>query len=384
MNFRNISAWSIRNPVPPIVFFVLLLLAGIVSFIRMDVNDNPDIVFPAVRVVVAQPGAAPTELETQVTQRVEAAVRSINGVDELSSYVSEGSSITNVQFDIGTPIDRAVSDVNQAIAQIRGDLPDGILEPQVARIDIAGGPITYFAVETSDMTLEQLSWFVDNTVAKELLGIDGMAQVRRSGGVDREIRVILDPARMQSYGITASQVNAQLRQTNLNAAGGRTEIAGSEQAVRVLGNAGSAFQLGEQRLSLGNGRTIRLTDVATVTDAYAEQRNLAKMRGKQVLSFAIEKAKGASDVSVHDAAMEKLAEIKKNNPKVDFKILFTRTVYTKEQYSSAMLAMIEGAVLAVIVVFLFLRDWRATIVSATALPLSVIPAFAVMTSSVGS
>ncbi|MDX2210812.1 MAG: efflux RND transporter permease subunit, partial [Sphingopyxis sp.] len=254
MNFRNISAWSIRNPVPPIVFFVLLLLAGIVSFNRMDVNDNPEIEFPAVQVIVSQPGAAPSELETQVTQRVEAAVRSVSGVDELSSYVGEGNSRTFIQFDIGTPIDRAFNDVNQAISQIRGDLPDGILEPQVIRVDIAGGPITYFAVETSDMTLEQLSWFVDNTVAKELLGIEGMAQVRRSGGVDREIRVILDPARMQSYGITASQVNAQLRQTNLNAAGGRTEIAGSEQAVRVLGNAGSAYQLGEQRLSLGNGR----------------------------------------------------------------------------------------------------------------------------------
>jgi multidrug efflux pump subunit AcrB len=375
MNFRNISAWSIRNPVPPIVFFVLLLLAGIVSFNRMDVNDNPEIEFPAVQVIVAQPGAAPSELETQVTQRVEAAVRSVSGVDELSSYVSEGASRTFIQFDIGTPIDRAFNDVNQAMSQIRGDLPDGILEPQVVRVDIAGGPITYFAVETTDMSLEQLSWFVDNTVAKELLGIEGMAQVRRSGGVDREIRVILDPARMQSYGITASQVNGQLRQTNLNAAGGRTEIAGSEQAVRVLGNAGSAYQLGETRLSLGNGRTIRLTDVATVTDSFAEQRNLAKMRGKQVLSFSIEKAKGASDVSVHDAAMEKLAEIKKNNPKVEFKILFTRTVYTKEQYSSAMLAMIEGAVLAVIVVFLFLRDWRATLISAIAIPLSAIPTF---------
>ena len=375
MALRNISAWSIRNPVPPIVFFVLLLLAGVVSFNRMDVNDNPDIVFPAVQVIVAQPGAAPSELETQVTQRVEAAVRAVNGVDELSSYVSEGTSRTFIQFDIGTPIDRAFNDVNQAMSQIRGDLPDGILEPQVVRVDIAGGPITYFAVEATDMSLEQLSWFVDNTVAKELLSIDGMAQVRRSGGVDREIRVILDPARMQSYGITASQVNAQLRQTNLNAAGGRTEIAGSEQAVRVLGNAGSAYQLGETRLSLGNGRTIRLTDVATVTDSYAEQRSLAKMRGKQVLSFSIEKAKGASDVTVHDETMKVLEEIKKNNPKVEFKILFTRTVYTKEQYSSSMLALIEGAVLAIIVVFLFLRDWRATLISAIAIPLSAIPTF---------
>jgi multidrug efflux pump subunit AcrB len=375
MSFRNISAWCIRNPVPPIVLFALLLLAGIVSFNRMDVNDNPDIEFPAVQVIVAQPGAAPSELETQVTQRVEAAVRSVSGVDELSSYVSEGSSRTFIQFAIGTPIDRAYNDVNQAISQIRSNLPDGILEPQVVRVDIAGGPITYFSVEATDMTLEQLSWFVDNTVAKELLSVPGMSQVRRSGGVDREIRVILDPARMQSYGLTASQVNQQLRQVNLNAAGGRTEIAGSEQAVRVLGNAQNAFQLGETRISIGNGRTIQLSDVAKVTDGYAEQRNLAKINGRQVLSFSIEKAKGSSDVSVHDEAMKKLAEIEKNNPKVKFKILFTRTEYTKEQYRSSMAAMIEGAVLAVVVVFLFLRDWRATMISAMAIPLSAIPTF---------
>lgn len=375
MSFRNISAWCIRNPVPPVVMFVLLLLAGVVSFNRMDVNDNPDVEFPAVQVIVAQPGAAPSELETQVTQRVEAAVRGVSGVDEMSSYVGEGNSRTMVQFAIGTPIDRAYNDVNQAVSQIRSDLPDGILEPQVVRVDIAGGPITYFAVEASDMTLEQLSWFVDNSVAKELLSIPGMSQVRRSGGVDREIRVILDPARMQSYGLTASQVNQQLRQTNVNAAGGRTEIAGSEQAVRVLGNAANAFQLGDTRLSIGNGRTVRLSDVAKVTDGYAEQRNLAKIKGRQVLSFSIEKAKGASDVTIHDETMKKLAEIKKNNPKVDFKILFTRTEYTKEQYRSSMAAMIEGAILAVVVVFLFLRDWRATLISALAIPLSAIPTF---------
>ena len=375
MSFRNISAWCIRNPVPPIVLFVLLMLAGIVSFNRMDVNDNPDVEFPAVQVIVSQPGAAPTELETQVTQRVEAAIRGVSGVDEMSSYVSEGSSRTFVQFAIGTPIDRAYNDVNQSIQQIRSDLPDGILEPQVVRVDIAGGPITYFAVEATDMTLEQLSWFVDNTVAKDLLSIPGMSQVSRSGGVDREIRVILDPARMQSYGLTASQVNQQLRQVNVNAAGGRTEIAGSEQAVRVLGNAGSAFQLGETRISIGGGRTIRLADVASVSDSYAEQRNLAKIKGRQVLSFSIEKAKGASDVTVHDETMKKLELIKKANPKVDFKILFTRTEYTKEQYRSSMLAMIEGAVLAVVVVFLFLRDWRATLISALAIPLSAIPTF---------
>jgi len=375
MSFRNISAWCIRNPVPPIVLFILLLLAGLVSFNRMDVNDNPDVEFPAVQVVVVQPGAAPTELETQVTQRVEAAIRGVSGVDEMSSYVGEGNSSTFVQFAIGTPIDRAYNDVNQAVSQIRSELPDGILEPQVVRVDISAGPITYFSVEAADMTLEQLSWFVDNTVAKELLAIPGMAKVSRSGGVDREIRVILDPARMQSYGLTASQVNQELRQVNLNAAGGRTEIAGAEQAVRVLGNAASAYELGQTRIAIGGGRTIRLSDVAKVSDGYAEQRNLAKIGGRQVLSFSIERAKGASDVTVHDEAMKKLEEIQKNNPKVDFKILFTRTEYIKEQYRSSMAAMIEGAVLAVVVVFLFLRDWRATLISAMAIPLSAIPTF---------
>ena len=369
------SAWSIRNPVPPIVVFVLLSLAGLLSFIRMDVNDSPDITFPAVVVSVTQPGAAPTELETQVTQRVEAAVRSVNGVDEMSSYVSEGSSRTFVQFTIGTPVDRAYNDINQAISQIRGELPDGILEPRISRRDITGNVVTYFSAETTDMSLEQLSWFVDNKIAKELLSIEGMSQVRRQGGVDREIRVILDPARMQSYGITASQVNQQLRQVNMNAAGGRTEIGGSEQAVRVLGNADSAYQLGETRIAISGGRTIRLLDVATVSDGFAEQRSISRMRGKQVLSFAIERAKGASDVVVHDAAVKKLEKIMEENPKVNFQVLYTSTNYTKSQYSSAMLAMIEGAILAVFVVFLFLRDWRATVISAIAIPLSAIPTF---------
>ncbi|QMW23299.1 efflux RND transporter permease subunit [Sandaracinobacteroides saxicola] len=373
---RNISAWSIKNPVAPLVAFAMLTLAGLVSFFTMDINNNPDIDFPAAQVVVVQPGAAPTELETQVTQRVEAALRSINGVDEISSYVSEGNSRTFVQFAIGTPVDRGVNDVRDAIANIRSDLPQGILQPQVTRVDAAsGGPIAYISAEAVDMTLEELSWYVDNTVAKKLLSVSGMAAVRRDGGVNREIRVILDPARMQAYGITAAQVNGQLRQVNLNAARGRTEIAGSEQAVRVLGNARNADDLAATQISLGNGRTIYLRDIATVRDLYAEQRSISKMDGRQVLSFSLEKSKGSSDVAVYDAAQKVLAELQKDNPKVRFKQLFTTVDYTKEQYDSALMAMIEGAVLAVIVVFLFLRDWRATVISALAIPLSAIPTF---------
>ncbi len=372
---RNISSWSIKNPIPPIVLFVMLTLAGIVSFRSMNINDNPDIDFPAAQITVVQPGAAPTEMESQVTQRIEAAVRGVNGVDEITSRVTEGQSNTSVQFAIGTPVDRAVNDVRDAVANIRSDLPQGILQPQVQRMDISGGPIAYVSVQAVDMTLEQLSWFVDNTVAKRLLAIPGMAQVRRSGGVNREIRVVLDPGRMQAFGLTATQVNSQLRRVNVNASGGRAEIAGSEQSVRVLGNASDALGLGETQISVGGGRTIRLSDIADVRDSYAEQRSLTKMNGRQALSFSIAKSKGASDVTVYDEALVEIEKLKKENPAVTFTLLYTSVDYTKQQYHSAIAAMVEGAFLAVVVVFIFLRDWRATLISAIAIPLSAIPTF---------
>lgn len=376
MNFRTVSTWAIKNPTPPIVLFIGLMLAGVISFFTLDINNSPDIDFPAVSVVVVQPGAAPPELETQVTQRVEAAVRNISGVNTLSSFVNEGNSRTFVEFNIGTPVDRAVNDVRNAVAQIRGDLPDGILEPQIVREEVNGGGfIAFVAVESIDMTLEELSWFVDNSVARRLLGIPGMAAISRGGGVSREIRVILDPQRLQSLGITASQVNTQLRATNINAAGGRAEVAGSEQSVRVLGNAETAYELGQTDISLGGGRTVKLADIAEVRDLYGEQRSMSKMNNRQVLSFGVERAKGASDVTVFDAMEVELENIAEQYPGVEFTLLFTTVEYTRQDYEAAMTALVEGAVLAVIVVFFFLRDWRATLISAIAIPLSAIPTF---------
>ncbi len=375
MNFRNISSWCIRNPVFPIVLFVGLTLAGLIAFYRMQVNNAPDIDFPAAIVSISQPGAAPKELETQVTQRVETAIRGVNGVDEINSSVSEGNSFTFVNFTVGTPTDRAVNDVRNAVAQIRGNLPEGILEPQITRVDAEGEPISVVGAQTSDMTLEQLSWYVDNTVAKRLLGVPGVAAVSRNGGVDRTIRVILDPASLQAQGITAAQVNQQLRQSNLNAAGGRAEIAGSEQSVRVVGNAQDAYQLSQTQIALPGGRFVRLADLGEVRDSSSEQRSIAKMNGQQVVTFQIQRAKGSSEVSVYDDAWKEIKKLEKENPKVHFSEIFNTVDYTKGQYRSAMEGLIEGAVLAVFVVLLFLRDIRATAISALAIPMSAIPAF---------
>lgn len=375
MNFRNISAWSIRNPVIPLVFFIAITIAGIISFSRMDVVNNPDIEFPAVNVSISQPGAAPTEIENQITQRVESAVRSINGVKTINSSAREGNSNTFIEFEIGTDPNDAVSEVKNAVDTIRGSLPDGILEPRVSKEEIAGGFLGIYAVEADDMTIEQLSWFIDDSVAKRLQSIDGMAEAGRFGGVNREIEVLLDPAKMQALGVTASQINQLLRLDNLDAAGGMAEVGGTRQSVRVLGNTESAFELSQKQIRLGNGRIVKLADVATVRDGFSERTSISMVRDKEVVNFFMSRAKGASDVTVFDEALEMIDAIEAENPGVTFIPLFNTVKYTEEQYSSSMAAMVEGAILAVVVVFFFLRDWRATIISAIAIPLSAIPTF---------
>jgi multidrug efflux pump subunit AcrB len=379
MNFRNLSAWSIRNPVVPIVLFIGLALAGVVAFMGMKVQNEPDIEFPLVIVTISEPGAAPTEIENQITQRVESSIRSIAGVDSISSTAQEGSNQTLVFFKIGTDVNAAVNQVKNAVDQIRGDLPDGILEPQVIKAETSSNPIAYFVATADDMTIEQLSWFIDDSVAKRLLSVPGMAEVHRNGGVDREIQVILDPSRMQSLGVTAVQVNAALRALNQNAAGGKSEIAGSRQSVRVLGNAKTAYELSQTEVGFANGRTVRVGDVADVKDSYSELTSLAKVNGKGALTFSIARARGESDVSVYDATLKALDELsKEQGGKVHFTNVFNSVAQTKDLYRSSLSAMVEGAILAVIVVFFFLRDWRSTFVSALAIPLSSIPTFFVL------
>ena len=375
MGLRNISAWSIRNPVIPLVLFTFLLAMGLIAFMRMDVNLNPDVSIPMANVSISQPGAAPPELEIQITRRVEAALRGINGVTEINSTVREGNSSTFIMFEIGTPIDRAVTDVRDAIARIRADLPDGIIEPRVERIDNDDEPVVYMSAESTAMTVEQLSWYLDDTLNRRLMGIEGVSIVSRTGGVSREIRVELDPVRMQAQGITATQINQQLRAMNLNAPGGRAEIAGSEQSVRVLGSAITAHELGETQIAIGGGRSIRLNSIANVRDQWAEQTSYGIQNGRQVVSFMVQKAKGYSDVTVYHAVKEALEELQRDDPRVRYTELFTPVKYIEMQYESSMKALIEGALLAVVVVFLFLRDWRATLISAIAIPLSAIPAF---------
>jgi multidrug efflux pump subunit AcrB len=375
---RNISAWAIRHPISPVVLFVVLFFAGTVAFVRLPVTLNPDISFPMVHVTISQPGAAPQEIETQIIQKVEGSIASVGNIHHINSLAMESIASIFIEFQIGTPIDRAVTDVRDAVAKVRPQLPQSIQEPQVQRVDVEGGAIVYYAVNSASMTDEELSWFVDNSVTKRLLSMPGVAQISRGGGVSREIRVELDPARMQALGITAVDVNQQLRQLNVDSPGGRAQVGGGEQAIRVLGEARSAAQLADTQIMLPGGRFARLSDIATVRDSVGEIRSLSRLNGRPATTFGVFKAKGFSDVTVLDRIQDELEKIRKQNPQVSVTQVFTSVDYTKETFHSAMSALIEGSILAVLVVWLFLRDFRATAVSALAIPLSAIPTFAFM------
>jgi multidrug efflux pump subunit AcrB len=374
---RNLSAWAIKNPIPPILLFVILLLLGIVSFKRLPINNMPDVSFPAVQVSISQPGAAPSELETQVLQKVEGAIASVGNVKSITGVAVEGNANLFVEFQLNTPVDRAMNDVRDAVSKIRSDLPEGIQEPQVQRIE-NDGILGFFSVSTVNMTPEQLSWFVDNTITKKLLAIKGVAQVFRNGGVSREIRINLDPGRMQALGLTAAQVNTELRQLNLDAPGGRSEIGNAEQAIRVLGGAKTARQLADTRIALTGGRVVKLSDIAEVKDGTSEQRQITRRNGREVTGFGISKAKGFSEVTAMEKIQEAYKDLEKEYPDIKIHEDYNSVPYTVIQYEGAIWAMIEGALLAVAVVWLFLRDWRATLIAALAIPLSAIPAFWIM------
>ena len=374
----NISAVSIRHPIPPIVLFILLTIAGIISFLALDVTDNPDIDVPVVSVTVSRPGAAPSELELQVTRKIEDAVAGLGSIDHIQSKITDGTSETTIEFAIGTNTDRALNDVRDAVAKIRQNLPQDILEPAVERLNIAGMPILYFSVLAPSMTTEQLSWLIDNDISRAMLSVKGVALIQRVGGVNREVRVELDPERLIALGITADAVNAQLVGMNVDIPGGRGTIGTSEQSIRTLGSARTVDDLRNTEISLPSGRKARLSELGQVIDGPSEQRQAARYDGVPVVSFNVQRSPNTSDVTIAKGIFEQIDALKARYPGVEFKQIFSSVDFTKEAYAASVDALSIGALLAIAVVFWFLRDWRATLISAAAMPLSAIPTFAVM------
>jgi len=374
----NISAWSIKKPVPTIVLFLILTVVGWFSFISLGIDINPNIDVPTVLINVTQPGAGPAELESQVTKKIEDAVAGLGNIDYMISTVSDGNSRTTISFVLGIDSDRATNDVRNAIAQIRQDLPQDINDPIVERLEFSGGSVITYAVKSDQRSVEELSNLVDQTISRALLGVRGVAQIQRVGGVDREIRINLNPDRLQSLAITATQVNDQIRALNINLPGGRAEVGGSEQSIRTLGSATSVDMLKTYEILLPQGGSVPLSSLGTVEDKFGDVRQTARLNNQPVVAFQVLRSTGSVLVTVEEGVKAAVKQLEKTLPAdVKLDLIFTRADIVRQSYQSTIEELIQASVLAIIVILVFLRDWRATLITAVALPLSIIPTFAV-------
>ena len=374
----NVSAWSIRNPIPAVMLFVLLTAVGLMGFKAMKVQQFPDIDLPTISVTALLPGAAPAQLETEVARKIENAVASLQGVKNIYTKVQDGVAIVTVEFRLEKATQEALDDVRAAVQRVRGDLPAELRDPAISKIDLAGAPILTYTVASSRMDDEALSWYVDNEITKAMLAVRGVGSVARVGGVTREVHVELDPARLLSLNATAADVSRQIRAVQQDASGGRADVGGIEQSVRTIATVKSAEELARLEIALADGRRIRLDQVASVRDTVAEQRSGALLNGQTVVGFEIVRSRGASETAVADGVRAAVAKLSLERPDIQVTEAFNFVDPTVENFHGSMILLLEGAALAVLVVWLFLRDWRATLVAATALPLSVIPTFAVM------
>ncbi len=377
----NLSTWSIQHPIPALLLFALLTLAGALGFQQMTVQNMPDIDLPVVNVLAALPGAAPAQLENDVARKLENAIAGVQGIKNIFTTLRDGSVTIGVAFRIEKDVQQAVDEVRDAVARVRADLPAALRDPVVTKVDLAGAPILSYTVEAAHLDAEALSWFVDGTVAKRLLAVRGVGAVQRVGGVSRELRVELDPGRLLALGVSAADISRQLQQVQQDASGGRAGVGGAEQSVRTLAGVASADDMARLEIPLPNdslGRHLRLDQLASVTDTVAERRSAALLNGRQVVGFEITRSRGAGELAVAAAVQQALEDLRAAHPQLRITEAFNAVEPVRENFRGSMLMLYEGAALAVLVVWLFLRDWRATLVSATALPLSAIPTFAVM------
>ncbi|MEN5362760.1 efflux RND transporter permease subunit [Brevundimonas intermedia] len=374
----GISAWAIRNPIPVAVLFVALIVAGIGAYLQLPVKSVPDTAFAAVQVSISQSGAAPAELESQVTRLAENAVAGLPGVNHVMSTVAQGRSITTVEFEIGEDVQKATDQVRTAIDRIRASLPRTIDEPIIERLEADSQPILTYAVSAPAMSASDLSWYIDDALTTRLQSIGGIASIARVGGVDREINVTLYPDRLAAYGLTAPAVSAALRAFAADGPGGRAELGGGEQTIRVLGAARDLNALRAMTLPTGAGRSVRLADVADIGAGESEARSFARLNGRPVVGFQITKTRAASDVGVEDAVHREIAEIARTTPGVTITEIVSTVGDTRASFHATVAVLLEGMALAAVVVFLFLRSWRSTLIAALAMPISLIPTFAVM------
>ena len=374
----NLATWSIRNPIPSILLFALLAMAGVAGFRALPIQNFPDLDLPTVIVTLVQPGADPQQMETEIARRVEDSLATLSGLHHLRTTITDGSVSIAVEFVLEKKLSDALIETKNAVDRVRSDLPSDMQEPTVSSVTVGGAPIQTYAVSAPQMDEEALSWFVDDTMARTVLAVPGVGRFDRIGGVSREVRIEVDPVRLAALGITATDVSRALQQVEQDSSGGRGQLGAGEQSIRTIATVKQASELAALPIVLTSGRNIRLDQVATVSDTIAERTQAALLDGKPVVGFRIYRAKGYDETKIAAGVRVALDGLVATHPGLSVSLSSGTVGYTLEQYNGSIDMLYEGALLAIIVVWAFLRDWRATLIAALALPLSILPAFAAM------
>lgn len=357
------------------MLFFLLTVGGLYSYKVMKVQNFPDLDFPTITVSARLPGASPPQLEAEVARKLENAVASLQGLKHTTTQIQDGSVTMTLEFRLEKSLDEALDDTRSAVTRVRSDLPQDLREPIVKKLDVVGMPILAYTLSAGDRDVEDLSWLVDDLISRKLLGVPGVGAVTRVGGGEREIAIALDPFKLQSLGVSAADVSRQLRRIQKESAGGRAELGFEEQPLRTLGNLSSAREFLKLPIVLSDGRKIRLDQLADIRDTTASPRQLALLDGRSVVGFEVARSRGASEIEVGEGVRRALSELKQQDPSLEITEAFNFVAPVAENFHASMSLLFEGAGLAVVVVWLFLRDPRATLISAVALPLSAIPTF---------
>ncbi len=368
----------VRRPVFATMIVLSLTVVGAFSFLSLGVDLFPKIDFPTITVTVVNPGASPEEVETEITQKVEEAVNTISGIDELRSTSVEGVSQVFVQFLLDKNVNVASQEVEQKVNTIISDLPETAEKPFVQKLDTDAAPVLRFAV-SAPASLREVTEIADKKIKERIESINGVGQVRMIGGRDREIQVWVDPDKMRSYNVTTTNVTNAVRSQNLEFPGGRVDEGATEKTVRTLGRLTKPEQFNNIVVADRGGYGVKIKDLGYVEDGVEETRTEARLNGEPAVTLVVYKQSGTNTVATAEAVKARLKEIQATLPGgYRIQMLADNSLFIRAAVEAIETHLIEGSILAAIVVFIFLWNFRSTLIAAIAIPTSIISTFGLM------
>lgn len=373
----NFSAYSIKNPLVAILLFSLLTLGGLLGFSKMKIKQFPDVSIPQINISISYAGASPVQLETDIAKKVENRLTSLEGVKHIRSTLQTGSASIQVEFNLEKDLSEALEEVRSAVDEISGNLPAAAEKPVITKISTANFPVASYAISSDTMDSAELSWFIDDTLNKRLSGVNGLGLVSRIGGIERRIIVAANDTTLNSWNLSITALANQIASIQSDATGGLAKIGGGEQTIRILGAAKSIQELSNLPINTPKGAS-RLGEIAGISDGFADLSSQALLNGQSVVAMNITASRTASEVTLIEDVDKALEKLSQELPYIKITKIYDNSEPVSEDYKASIQMLIEGCALAVIVVLLFLKDWRATLVAAAALPLSLIPTFLIM------